>query len=268
MRYRSPSAPDFAERFAALVDELGLDLVVPGVDEELPAIAEMAVAGRLQALLPPPHFVDRNLDKLESARFLERSGLAPPTTMPAGDAGRIGYPCILKPRFGRGSRDVAIVDSADRAAAYLRYKAQPSGSFIAQELGQGREYTVLMAADRDGVLRAVVPVQVAIKRGVTLRAEIVADEAVMDYCQRVHAVDPVPGCYNIQLIKEESGRILVFEINPRVSTTFCMSLAAGIDPIEIYLAGTSVAEPGLASFPSGLTLQRTWQNHISESSHG
>jgi carbamoyl-phosphate synthase large subunit len=56
-----------------------------------------------------------------------------------------------------------------------------------------------------------------------------------------------------------NGAIMPFEINPRISTTFCLGVAAGIDPVDIYL-GDCVNETTLAPFQEGMELRRYWQN--------
>ena len=113
----------------------------------------------------------------------------------------------------------------------------------------------------DGRLRAVVPVKVDSKRGITIRAETCADAKVIEVCIAIHAAVPAAGCYNIQLIKTETGEVLPFEINPRVSTTLCLVVAAGVDPIAIYL-GQSPKEM-LLPFAEGVRLRRHWKNFIS-----
>ena len=123
----------------------------------------------------------------------------------------------------------------------------------------------MMAADRASQLRAVVPVKVGIKKGITLRAETDRDEHVIAACAAIHAAQPVPGCYNIQLVKTEAGEVKPFEINPRISTTACLALAAGIDFISIYLGesqGSVNAPDRLMSFSHGVKLRRTWLNEF------
>ena len=255
------SDPGFADRLCELAEKLEVDLLVPGVDEELPLVADLVDAGRISALLPPAAFVRRNLDKFTSMQFLEKLGLAPRTVL-AEEAEAIGFPCIVKPRQGRGSRGVSVIRSAEKLAAYLTLSEGAEGSCIAQELGQGEEFTVMMAADSEGALRAIVPVAVGIKRGITLRAKTCRDDVVEEACSKVHAADPVPGSYNVQLIRQEDGRVLVFEINPRVSTTLCLGVAAGVNPIELFLQEPTGAGPTLRPFTENLQLHRFWVNRL------
>lgn len=251
--------PVFGAKIEACVHSLNIDLLIPGVDEELPVIARLVEQGRLAALLPPRFFVDRHLDKAASMRFLAGIEIAP-QTVPAAEAAQIGFPCIVKPRRGRGSRGVVKVDSPGTLAARIALSDAGPEDLIAQEYLRGEEFTVMMAADAAGTLRAVVPVAVEIKRGITLRAHTCRDRAVEEACRAVHDADPVPGCYNIQLIREPSGRVRIFEINPRVSTTLCLGVAAGVDPIGIYLSPPSGSTP--LPFHESLRLSRHWTNRF------
>lgn len=263
-RHEIPFAnvPTFGKKVCELFQTLEIDLLVPGVDEELSIVAELVEEGKLAALLPPKPFVNRHLDKATSMQFLEPLGLAP-QTLPAEEAAAIGFPCIVKPRQGRGSRGVSVIQSAEELAAYLTLSKEAAGGCLAQEMGIGQEFTVMMAADSAGTLRAVVPVEVGIKRGITLRAKTGRDDAVEEACKRVHAADPVPGCYNIQLIRQDDGRVLIFEINPRVSTTMCLGVAAGIDPLAIFIQ--PVDGENLLPFTENLQLCRHWVNHFQQS---
>ena len=123
------------------------------------------------------------------------------------------------------------------------------------------EFTVMMVADRNANLRAIVPVLVDCKRGITLRAQTLQDQVVIDACRVIHEADPVSGCYNIQLIKTMDGLVKPFEINPRISTTTCLGLAAGVDFIQIYLEASDPRHE-LAKFTNFLKLKRSWYNEI------
>ena len=218
-----------------------------------------------EVLLPSAEFIKTHLDKLKSNSLLLSYGLPAPKTEPLPGHQWVPYPCIVKPRQGRGSRGVAIVHSEQELQAHIVLSRRRSEDFIVQELLVGQEYTVMMAADRTGQLCAVVPVKVGIKKGITLRAETDRDERVIDACIAIHAADPVPGCYNIQLVKTETGDAKPFEINPRISTTSCLGLAAGVNFVDVYLDAKETANSraeGLLQFQDRLRLRRSWYNEI------
>ena len=170
------------------------------------------------------------------------------------------YPCIAKPRFGRGSRNVVMLESPEQLQAYLTLTKFDPGQVVLQELLIGQEFTVMMAADGNGRLQAVVPVEVEVKKGITLRGVTKNNEAIIEVCTEIHNAIPTTGCYNIQLMLLQDGRALTFEINPRISTTFCLGYQSGIDPIQIFLSDEFPNK--MQQFNSGLVLERYWMNKI------
>lgn len=200
------------------------------------------------------------LDKLETVQALASSGLDHPWTTTLESPAEDPYPCLTKPRSGLGSRGVRVLKSQEQAEAYTLLSEASPWELVAQELLEGQEYTVQMIADRSRRLHAVVAVKVDLKRGVTIRASIELDEVVIETCRATHEAIPTSGCYNIQLMRSNAGRITPFEINPRVSTTFCMSVAAGLDSLRFYLED---APPnGLVPVEDGLRLNQFWRNQL------
>jgi carbamoyl-phosphate synthase large subunit len=256
--------PAFCRKIVDLCHQLQIDLLIPSVDEELIPIAKMSESLNFNLLLPPEYFLSRHLDKYTSNRFLVDAGLPAPTTVIANE-GRLNFPCIVKPRNGRGSRHVVEARSEIELQAQLTLARASPEDFILQELVIGEEYTVMVAADNKGKLRAIVPVKVKCKRGITIDAETIYDDEVIKACREIHESDPVSGCYNIQLIKEANGSIKPFEINPRISTTACLGLAAGVDFIGIFLGlldYTGFSQDTLIDFKDRLRLKRSWHNQI------
>jgi len=190
--------------------------------------------------------------------------LAPKTLLFDGDFSSLTFPCICKPRVGRGSRDITYLHSRNEAFKfrdYLSLSTNP-GLFIIQECAKGIEYTVQMIADAEACLQTVLPVEVAVKRGITIDARVNKNEAVVNACQAIHEKIPTPGIYNIQLILTSDERVFPFEINPRVSTTLCLALAAGIDPLGVFDANL-IAPKTILDYTDNVRIQRFWHNHIS-----
>lgn len=255
------SDPDFVEALASLCTKLAIHLLVPAVDEELPHMPEVgAQLSGLRILVPDPQYVTTMLDKLTTVETLRAKKIDVPRTVTIDRIDEVGFPCFAKPRYGRGSRGIQILADAGAAQAYQKLSGLSANQIVVQELLQGQEYTIMMAADANANLHAVMPVRVDAKRGITLRAETDANTKVIEACAAIHRAYPARGCYNIQLFVTGNDRTLPFEINPRISTTFCLGVAAGIDPVEIFFNQASPKH--LLSFRSGVKLQRFWYNHI------
>lgn len=256
------SDPDFVGKMADLCRRLGIDLLVPGVDEELLALARNANAlAPTRLLLPNADYVGTMLDKLHMVSALSEKNIQVPFSRTLVDSlDGFSFPCISKPRSGRGSRDVRVLNSSEEATALCLAAGRAAEKILLQEKIEGTEYTVQMVADAGGQLHAIVPVKVNIKRGITLRAETEAEPQVIAACHMMHQAIPAGGCYNIQLILTAKGSVLPFEINPRVSTTLCLVVAAGIDPIAIFSG--HVHTKNILPFIAGIQLRRHWTNYF------
>ena len=91
-----------------------------------------------------------------------------------------------------------------------------------------------MVANSQSELLCVVPAKISVKKGVTIKAKTDYNLSVINACRNIHQKIPCAGTYNIQLILTNDNHVYPFEINPRISTTFCLILAAGINPIELF----------------------------------
>ncbi|MDP1878028.1 MAG: ATP-grasp domain-containing protein [Actinomycetota bacterium] len=254
------SDPGFVGALAALCRREAIDVVVPGVDEELSALARgRSLFGATAILVPSEDFVEAMLDKLHFVERLSESGVRlPVTAVMADSAGWDRFPAIVKPRRGRGSRGVVVVDDATSLANHRGNVGEDAGLHVVQELIPGDEYSVQVMVNARGTLRGVFPARVLAKRGITISAVGQAHAAVEDACRAIHAAEPTPGCYNVQGILDGSGRFVPFEINPRVSTTLCLAVASGLDPLELCF--DDVGDGGLARFEPGVRLERYWTN--------
>jgi carbamoyl-phosphate synthase large subunit len=213
-------------------------------------------------LLPHADYVKNMLDKLSMITLLSEKKIPVPFSRSLGDEiFGINFPCISKPRRGRGSRDVRVLNSIEDAIALKSTLGPAADKTLIQDKVEGIEYTVQMVADASANLCAIVPVKVGIKRGITILAETEVEARVIKACRAIHQALPTVGCYNIQLMLTARGQALPFEINPRVSTTLCLVVAAGVDPIGIFLDGIQSNLP--ITFTAGIQLRRHWVNHIS-----
>lgn len=265
VKFQIPPATSqhFTRVLMQLCADLHVDVLIPSVDEELVLLADSLFEEiSFKILLPQERYVATMLDKLSMVRALQSNDLTVPETEALDkDISRFEYPCIVKPKKGRGSRGVFSVNTREEVEIFRNKLGKSCEANVIQQQKFGTEYTVQMVANAESRLIHVVPVRISTKKGITVRAQVDKNDSVINACKLIHKSIPCRGTYNIQLILTETGEVYPFEINPRISTTFCLVVAAGIDPIDVYING---AEAKFSDdFESNKVLSRHWYNHFS-----
>jgi carbamoyl-phosphate synthase large subunit len=199
-----------------------VDLIVPTVSEELPALAQLAALrpNGPCIVVAAPHAVAIAHDKWCTALTLADAGLAvprsalPSVVSPAARGRILGLPYLSKPRCGRGGRGVAIHsrDGGDDRA--LR------DDHVLQEYIPGVEYSVdLYLGGRGDDDIAVVLRKVALAHGSIGNAtEVCRDHLAVDVARvaivAAHAIG-LTGPADIDIRRRADGTPVVLEINAR-----------------------------------------------------
>lgn len=225
--HRIPFAhdPRFCDTVLTIMKADGCELLIPGVDEELPVLESLRREG-VNILMPDQRYVTVMLDKLAAMKWLAEESIPVPRTV------------VVKPRQGRGSE----------------------GVLIEQERLEGQEYSVMMCADQQKTLRAIVPVRIMAKRRITMDGITTNEPYVLQRCREIHEAIPTIGVYNIQGVLTADRGFLPFEINPRISTTTGLAVLAGADIID-YWQRDDLPER-VHTVGSGWRIRRTWKNTI------
>jgi carbamoylphosphate synthase large subunit len=246
--------PRFVEAVVGVCTAHGVDALVSTVAEELPHLA--AGAGRLAAAgvatwLPDAAAVDVCCDKAAFARAMAAAGVPHPATAASpGEVAGVPGPWVVKPRAGRGSRGVRLLDERDDVVAALR----ADDGLIAQNRLAGREFTADVLVDRDGAVRVVVPRwREETRAGISVKGRTFGSDAVTRVVTAALAAVGLTGPANVQGFVPDDGGVTVVEINPRFSGGLPLTLAAGADVVGAYLAGVRgeplpalSARPGVA----------------------
>lgn len=233
--------------------------VAPLVDEEilpLHAVVARLPEPRPRVLTPTAAFCAATLDKWQTFLALRAADIPTAPTWLGSQAPAAAYPAVIKPRDGRGSRDLAYVADARQAAARLACAARPANDYVIQERLDGQEYTVSVIVALGGPTLAVVPKEVLVKRGITqvgvTRQAPAIDRLCRDVQERLHADGP----FNVQLMLRPDGAPVVFEINPRYSTTVALTIAAGIHEVDVVVRHALGEPVGALAFQPDLVMVR------------
>lgn len=222
-------AADYFARLEALLDSERIDVVIPMTEPELSVLAPLISKRKdLQWITAGEKVIEIGVDKLKTIDAIKSLGLPVPWTVMASEGPPPAFPCILKNRFGNGSRAVFIVK--DLAEANYLSSRHPEAVF--QELlgTIDQEVTCAVYRTKDGRV-ATLQMLRKLVGGFTGWAKVIDDQATTEMCEAIANGLGLHGSMNIQLrLTGEGPR--VFEINPRFSSTILMRDLAGFCDIS------------------------------------
>jgi len=264
-----PPATDdgWADAVAAVVSEQDVDAVVPTVDEELARLSSVdaSLPADVPVIAPRTGVVDVALDKYRTYERLVKAGHDVPRTWLGTERDAVDpsdFPLVVKPRRGRGSRGVRRLDDPSALEAHLDERDADPESILLQSCVEGTEYTTSVVATGDDRLLAVVPKEAITKQGSTVTGVTRRAPTVAESCRSLFDTLAPQGPMNVQQIVDEAGVPHTIEINPRFSSTSCLTVAAGVDEFDLLVRdalGETVAAPD--GFQTDLYIQR-YQDHV------
>ena len=231
-----------------------VDLVLIGSHAEAPRMARLReeLEQRTGAVIAvgPVDAVDAWIDKDRTAQRLRAAGCHYARSIVSSSprlshqvvqlVEQIGFPLVVKPRSGQGSRGVGIVrtmDQLERATAAL------AAPLIQEYLGdEDSEYTTAVLADRAGTIAGTVTMRRQLVAGTTVVAEIGDHPEIAAECRRVIRALGLCGPGNVQMRMTERGPV-TFEVNPRFSGTTAMRALAGWNDVAAVVGHYLHGEP-------------------------
>ena len=170
----------------------------------------------------------------------------------------------MKPRFGRGSRDVYAATTEFELVYALDHVEDP----IVQTRVLGREFTVDVLVDRDGALAGAVPRwRIETKAGISVKGEtFAAPMLVAAVSPSSCACSDLTGPANVQGFANDTGDFTFIEVNPRFSGALPLSIAAGADLVGEFVRGIrgKRVRPERLQYRSGVRMVRYFEELIVE----
>ena len=201
-----------------------LPLTEPEIRCSQPLIREL---GSKRYIGPGALAASVGLDKQMTMNFLSDIGIEVPWTSSTKEGYPQEYPCVLKNRFGSGSRGVEIVKNSEEAAFYISSK--PDSIF--QELlePEDREISCAVYRSKSGQVGTLILLR-RLSGGVTTWAQVIEDDAIESLCGLIAEKLELRGSMNIQMKNTLDGP-RIFEINPRLSSTALMRHRLGFTDV-------------------------------------
>lgn len=229
--FRVPAVQDdrYIPSIKKICDNNNIDIVVPGIDEELTKFKKKKRLFK-KIFLPSYKMIQKCNDKWLFYLDCKKNKITVPVTSLASEFSQRKHKrnVILKPRFGRGSKGIIYSKNPKLTKMYIKLLSleNKTNSYIIQDYVLGNEFTITQYYKEKSYFY---PLLVHEKKGITNNASVSKDKLVLNFCNSIAKVFKGEKIYNIQLIKTKKKCYLI-EINPRISTTFCFFLANGFDP--------------------------------------
>lgn len=238
--------PQFAEQLDQLFIAHDIAWLFPTVQEELVLVAEHAATYRRRGIavyMANPEAVAICNDKWLTAQSLLAAGVAVPKSA-IGDPGSaevmlLGFPCVSKPRVGRGGRQVVVHDEPDTSLA----TACVGNNLVWQEFMPGTEYDVLLMIHPDQQMRAMAAVvfeKTLLREGRTGNALEVARVSAPDVralaLSAARALKLV-GPLDMDIRRDIHGVAHILEINARIGAHTQKAPEIFDAMVELYESG-------------------------------
>jgi carbamoylphosphate synthase large subunit len=241
--YLVPAAndPSFLEYLDQLVVQEKVDLLIPTVTEELPIVAERWNKRGVPAMIGLFEAVSTANDKYLTAEQLAKHSVTVPrfclpsqVKSPAEVDRAIGWPCLSKPRMGRGGRGVAVHDRSDFAAI-----SALDDRSILQEFMPGADYAPNVCIGRDGHDTVIVLEKTKLREGNVGNAAEVQRVDAPDVAELAIAAAKAlgfTGPLDIDIRRRADNAPAVLEINAR----FGANIANAPEVLDAALASFGV----------------------------
>lgn len=263
----SVEEPAYLEELGAFCRTEHVDAVLIGSEPEMKLLSRQKDAFERAAgtrvIVSSPDVLSISTDKWETVRFLAANDLPyPRSALPDSPKqvkaliADVGFPVIVKPRAGSGSKGLFKVNSRHELELVLQLVEDP----VVQECLQpdDQEYTAAAFIDDIGQPQGAIVMRRELAAGLTYRAWVDDNPAVAAVTRKVAvALQPLGPC-NVQLRLTDRGPV-PFEINARFSSTASMRAHFGYNEVEMALRCYVLGEKITAPLPKTGIALRFWE---------
>jgi carbamoyl-phosphate synthase large subunit len=235
--YRVPLARDdsFQSELTKIVDSEKPDYIIPTVDEELAVLSESNAAFMNRVIISPPKTIKTCLDKKNLYDFFEGEPFCP-FFVSAYNRSQLeeafeDRPLFMKPRVGRGSRGTDYFDNVEAVPDKLINTDNIFCEFL-----PGQEYTADVMCDMKGKPLVIVPrKRLDTEQGISVLGETEKRADLIEIIKEICGELVFVGGANMQFKLDCEGKPKLVEVNPRFSGGLPITVAAGINPVEIMV---------------------------------
>lgn len=221
------SNPRYLTSLEIYLNKNNIDLIIPASEAEIRYFNEnkiQDIAG-VPLLHPGFNIMDLGFDKLKTALYLKENGFLYPWTLPVLDNLPKETPCIVKSKFGSGSKQVRILNDNERITDL-------EDELIYQELllPDDEEYTCCVFKSKSEKIKVII-FKRKLVGGRTGYGQVVKNRQIEELLRDISVGINFKGSINFQLRLTKNGPC-IFEINPRLSSTLVFRHLLGFKDLE------------------------------------
>ena len=209
--------PEYIASMERIIREHDVKLIIPTAEPELRFLASAGLFDTfadIPLIMANSKAVCIGYDKLQTSDFLRTSNLPFPWSCMVGSGLPPHTPCIVKDRYGAGSKHVAVVKDE-----MIPYYLHNHPEYIWQEylIPDDEEYTCGLYRTMKGEVRTIC-FKRKLQGGFTGSGVVIENSDIDQLLHSVAVALDLRGSINVQLRLCERGPV-IFEINPRFSST-------------------------------------------------
>lgn len=242
--YISPYANDknFLNWVIDLCNDKNIDIIFSGVEEVIYELCKNLekIKEKTNSIFICSSLEKLNIgnDKLKTCMWLEKNGLNYPKYADGSlneDIYKlieeVGYPIIAKPKKGKGSQGIFILNNEDDLK-----NIKEKEEYVFQELlgTPNDEYTVACYMSKEEKVQDIIIMKRKLKYGTTFAAEIIKNPLIYNEAKKICELFRPKGPLNIQM-RMHKGKAICFELNVRFSGTTPLRARWGYNDVEAIL---------------------------------
>ena len=235
--YPSQGLTAFWSRLEYVHNKVGIDVIIPTLDAELPAFLDLEPKLRelgIRMLLPTrEQFTLREKGRL--AQLGAKSGISVPATAVVNSIDelsrvhhRVPYPMYVKGLYYGATLALSLDDASH---AFYKIVAQWGIPVVVQTQILGEEFNVVALGDGEGGLVGAVGMKklMLTDKGKGWAGITVRDPALLAVAQQFMSATHWRGPCEIELMRDKNGQYHLIEINPRFPAWVYLSAGAGMN---------------------------------------
>jgi carbamoyl-phosphate synthase large subunit len=251
---------NFENEISKIILDNNIDFYVPLIDEEIIKAIKISKKLGIKVLSPSENFVKLCLNKYNLMNLLNEKKISTIKTKYMNLYNdEFNYPIFLKPNVGRGSRGIRKINNKEEKEAYFILEKYKKNEVLVQPHIEGVEYTVSVTVNNLNEIIAIIPKLVFTKEGITKHAQSIKNDLIEKKCKEIVKKLKPCGSFNVQL-KLINNEIFIFEINPRFSTTLVLSVASGVNEIDLVIQNYNKNNVEYIDNFNEVKLIRRWEN--------